>query len=244
MIRNVNMCLAAFCAAFLPATIAKADLAAAIAAGDADKGKKVFNKCKACHAAEPDGKKKTGPNLYGIVGSDVAAVEGFKYSPALIEYGGSWSFERLDAFLAKPKAEVKGTKMTFAGLKKEKDRVNLIAYLNTLSDNPVETEATETEAETETVAAVDAAASGAADENEFGVLKVAEGAEETFYACSACHSERIVAQQGLTRDGWEEMLEWMVDEQGMSEIDEPELSVILDYLEAHYNEDRPNFPKQ
>lgn len=81
------------------------------------------------------------------------------------------------------------------------------------------------------------------DENEYGVLLAAPGVEETFAYCSGCHSERIVAQQGLTRDGWIEILEWMVEEQGMGEIEEPDLTLILDYLATHYNEDRPNFPR-
>ena len=74
------------------------------------------------------------------------------------------------------------------------------------------------------------------------MLFVAPGVEDTYYACTACHSEMIVAQQGLTRANWEKMLEWMVEEQGMSEIDEPDRTAILDYLAEHYNEDRPNFP--
>jgi hypothetical protein len=78
---------------------------------------------------------------------------------------------------------------------------------------------------------------------EFGNLFVAPGVENTFYTCIACHSEMIVAQQGLTRDGWVEMLEWMVDEQGMDMIEEPDLSEILDYLATNYNVDRPNFPQ-
>ncbi len=82
----------------------------------------------------------------------------------------------------------------------------------------------------------------AEDPPEFGVLFVAEGVEATYYSCIACHSERIVAQQGLTRKGWEGILEWMVEEQGMMEIEEPDLSAILDYLAANYNTDRPNFP--
>lgn len=81
------------------------------------------------------------------------------------------------------------------------------------------------------------------DEYEFGVLFDAPGVETTYYSCVGCHSERIVAQQGLSRDQWDEMLEWMVEEQGMPEIDEPDRSEILDYLAAHYNEDRPNFPR-
>ena len=82
------------------------------------------------------------------------------------------------------------------------------------------------------------------EEPEFGVLHVARGVETTYYACAGCHSEMIVAQQGLSRAGWEELLEWMVDEQGMAALEEPELSEVLDYLSAHYNEDRPNFPKR
>lgn len=82
----------------------------------------------------------------------------------------------------------------------------------------------------------------AEDDPEFGVLKVAEGVETTYYACVACHSEMIVAQQGLSRDEWDELLVWMVDEQGMAEIEEPDRTEILDYLATHYNHDRPNFP--
>ena len=88
-----------------------------------------------------------------------------------------------------------------------------------------------------------AATLAAADDGEFGVLHLAPGVEDTYYACTACHSEMIVAQQGLTRAGWDELLDWMVEEQGMPELDSEERTTILDYLAAHYNEDRPNFPK-
>ncbi len=82
-----------------------------------------------------------------------------------------------------------------------------------------------------------------APEAEFGALVTAAGAEETYAYCAACHSERLVAQQGLTRTRWAELVDWMVDEQGMSEIDEPDLGGILDYLALNYGPDRPNFPK-
>jgi cytochrome c len=82
----------------------------------------------------------------------------------------------------------------------------------------------------------------AQETSEFGRLVDAPGAEETFIYCTACHSEMIVVQQGKSREHWEELFEWMVEEQGMEEIEEPDKTVILDYLAEHYNEDRPNFP--
>ena len=82
------------------------------------------------------------------------------------------------------------------------------------------------------------------DDYEFGVLFDAPGVSETYYNCIACHSEKIVAQQGQTREGWVYLLEWMVEEQGMPVIEEPDYSIIIDYLSTHYNTDRPNFPKR
>ncbi len=83
----------------------------------------------------------------------------------------------------------------------------------------------------------------AAEESEYGLLVEAEGVEETYYSCIACHSERIVAQQGLTRKNWDKLLEWMVEEQGMPGLDPETETIVLDYLATHYNVDRPNFPK-
>lgn len=84
----------------------------------------------------------------------------------------------------------------------------------------------------------------APEDSEFGQLVTAEGAEETFFACTACHSEMIIAQQGKTREGWADLLDWMTEEQGMPELDPAERGIILDYLSAHYNTDRPNFPQR
>ena len=102
--------------------------APAFAEGDAKKGKRVFNKCKACHVANKE-KNRVGPHLVGLFGRTAGTVEGYKYSDAMIEYGVEWDEETIAEYLAAPKKVVKGTKMAFAGLKKEKDIVNIIAYL-------------------------------------------------------------------------------------------------------------------
>ncbi len=92
-------------------------------------------------------------------------------------------------------------------------------------------------------AIVGAADFGKAPEpEEFGLMVRAPGASETFYACTPCHSERIVVQQGLTREQWDEALVWMVEEHEMEPIEGDARTVILDYLAAHYGPDRPNFP--
>ena len=102
-----------------------------LAAADVDKGKKVFSKCKACHKLE-EGAKGTGPHLFGVLDRDIASVGGFDYSGALTGLEGNWDAAALNEFLTKPTAYAKGTKMTFAGLKKAKDRANLIGYLQSV----------------------------------------------------------------------------------------------------------------
>ena len=102
------------------------------ASGDAMRGKKVFRKCMACHTVEKDGRSRVGPNLWGIVDQAAGAVEGYKYSKALIERaeaGLVWDAESLDAYLRKPREFLKGGKMVFAGLRKEQDRLDVITYL-------------------------------------------------------------------------------------------------------------------
>ncbi len=103
---------------------------------DVDKGKKVFRKCKACHEVKKE-KNKVGPHLINLFGRKAGLMEGYKFSKAMKAKGADeglvWNDETLDAYLTKPKAYVKGTKMAFPGLKKEKDRVNVIAYLKTFS---------------------------------------------------------------------------------------------------------------
>lgn len=103
----------------------------AYAAGDAVKGAKVFKKCAACHSPE-EGKNKLGPSLFGVVGRHAAAMEGFKYSKAMKTSGLVWDDENLAHFLKAPKKFLKGTKMSFGGIRKDGDVTNLLAYLDTL----------------------------------------------------------------------------------------------------------------
>ena len=105
--------------------------------GDAEKGKKVFKKCKVCHMIGEGAKKRVGPPLNNIIDAKAGAQEGFKYSKAMKaagEGGLMWSVEKLDEYLKKPKKLVPKTKMAFPGLKKEDDRANVIAYLKTFSE--------------------------------------------------------------------------------------------------------------
>ncbi len=114
----------------------KIDIAALMAMGDVVSGEKIFKKCAACHSIAKGGKNKIGPALYNVVGRKVGGVNDYKYSKALIGYEKSWTFEELNGFLLKPAKWIKGTKMAYAGLRKEKDRASIIKYLNQNSDNP------------------------------------------------------------------------------------------------------------
>ena len=93
------------------------------------------------------------------------------------------------------------------------------------------------------VCAAAPAVPGTPEPDEFGLMVAAPGASETFYACTPCHSERIVVQQGLTREQWDEVLDLMVEEHEMEPITGDARMVILDYLGEHYGPDRPNFPR-
>ena len=115
----------------------KVDISALMALGDIAHGEKVFKKCSACHSIEAGGGNKIGPALYNVVGRKIAGVGDYKYSKALVEYKKNWSFEELNGFLIKPQKWIKGTKMAYAGLRKEKDRASVILYLNKYSDKPL-----------------------------------------------------------------------------------------------------------
>jgi cytochrome c len=115
----------------------KIDIAALMAMGDIDNGMKVFKKCKSCHSIAKDGKAKIGPALWNVIGRKVGGVADYKYSKALATYDKNWTFEELNGFLKKPAKYIKGTKMAYAGLRREADRASVIKYLNQNSDSPV-----------------------------------------------------------------------------------------------------------
>ena len=114
------------------------DISALLALGTVDHGQKVFKKCSACHSIKKGGRNNIGPALYGVLGRNMGAVENYKYSKALIAFGKDWTFEEMNNFLIKPTSYIKGTKMAFAGLKKEKDRASVILYMNANSDSPLD----------------------------------------------------------------------------------------------------------
>lgn len=108
------------------------DVAALVAAADPAAGEGVFRRCAACHKV--DGSNGVGPHLNGVVGRDVASVDGFKYSAALSGKDGAWTVDEIYAFIENPRGYVAGTSMAFAGLSSSEDRANVIAYLSTLSE--------------------------------------------------------------------------------------------------------------
>jgi cytochrome c len=107
--------------------LAKADIAA---------GEKTARVCGTCHTFGKGEAAKIGPNLYGIVGSKHAHMDGYSYSDAMKAMAGNWDVDELNEFLFSPRTHVPGTKMSFAGIKNDQDRANVIAWLNTLSDSP------------------------------------------------------------------------------------------------------------
>ena len=118
-------------------TPASVDISALLAMGSVDHGQKVFKKCSACHSVKKGGKNKIGPALYNVFGRNMGGLENYNYSKALIAFGKSWTFDEMNSFLIKPTSYIKGTKMAFAGLKKEKDRASVILFMNQNSDSPL-----------------------------------------------------------------------------------------------------------
>lgn len=127
--------------AVLPASLSNAapvaaepvpDLGTLLANADIQQGKRTAQVCTSCHSLDQGGSDRTGPNLWGIVGRDIAAHQGFAYSSAVAAQPGSWTWEKLDQWLASPARAVPGNKMTFGGVRRPQDRANLLRYLGTL----------------------------------------------------------------------------------------------------------------
>jgi len=116
--------------------VEKINISELLALGNKAHGEKVFKKCSACHMIASGGKNMIGPNLWGVIGRSAGSVSDYKYSKAMVAYGKEWTFEEMNAYLIKPQAYIKGTKMAFAGLRKEKDRASVILYMNSKSNNP------------------------------------------------------------------------------------------------------------
>ena len=113
------------------------NIMALFASTSAAEGAKVFKKCAACHSIAEGGKNKIGPALWGVLGRQAGSLPDYKYSKAMAAYGKKWSFEEMNGFLIKPKDWIKGTKMSYAGLKSEKERAAVILYMNENSNNPL-----------------------------------------------------------------------------------------------------------
>ena len=113
------------------------NISALLALGNIDHGKMIFKKCAACHSVSKGGGNKIGPALWGVIGRKAGSISDYKYSKAISGFDKNWDFEAINNFLIKPKNFIKGNKMAFAGISKEKDRASVILYLNEQGDTPL-----------------------------------------------------------------------------------------------------------
>ena len=113
------------------------DIMTLFASTSAADGEKIFKKCLSCHSIAKEGKNKIGPKLFGVLGRQAGSISDYKYSKAMASHGKIWSLDEMNSFLIKPKDWIKGTKMSFAGLKKAKDRAAVILYMNENTDTPL-----------------------------------------------------------------------------------------------------------
>ncbi|HSF95475.1 MAG TPA: c-type cytochrome [Thermohalobaculum sp.] len=230
------VCLIALIWIFLPisTTAVVADEAVPlIASADPEDGKRLFLRCKACHTINKGGRHRLGPNLWDVVDRKVSGAKGFKYSSAFRKLEGNWDYAALDALIENPRKFASGTRMAFPGLRNPAQRAAVIAYLRTLSDSPAPLP--KTTAAPAATAAVPAAKEAKED---FGGLPPGAGREETHAICGACHSLRLVTQQGLDADRWDGLMDWMTEKQGMAELEKAERRRIVAYLAEHFGPNR------
>ena len=224
--------LTGFPSAALRAETAVEPIEGKLSSGDVSTGKNIFLQCAACHVSKPGAAATIGPNLWNVVGREIATQPGFEYSESLRQVAGTWDFERLNVYLFDPKLVAPEGRMPFPGIKSTDERVHLIAYLRILGDNPVALPDAGPVAVGASVASVDDSP------EKWQGLPPGPGREDVFYRCKACHSLMIVKQQGLSRSAWDESLVWMVEEQGMTPIEDTATrNRVLDYLSTHFGRD-------
>lgn len=193
-------------------------------------GRQVANVCLACHSAEKGQPHKIGPNLWALSSRGIASAGGYQYSLALSNKQGSWNFQQLDKFLRQPAAFAPGNKMAFPGIENVSQRAAVIAWLATLNSK----EANWKIPFDDLLPSKSIIETNIATTNR--LLKPGKGNEVVSELCASCHSLRLVIQQGMNRERWEETLDWMVDEQGMDSIASDKKKIILDYLSTCYGE--------
>ena len=195
---------------------------------DPGNGESVFFQCLACHTVNEGEPHRIGPNLWNLIGREIASVDTYDYSAALSKLPGKWSVERLDAFLRSPGEFVPGTKMVFPGLEDPARRADLLAWVLLQQENR---ERGPTQGQTG-----DSTDDSNGPADPFGPdWPEGPGRDLTGHTCNACHSLAIVKQQGLSRESWEEVMDWMTEEQGLPALSEPDRTVIVDYLSMHFN---------
>jgi cytochrome c len=184
-------------------------LPALLAAASVDAGQAVAKKCQACHNFEEGAGAKIGPDLYGVLGRDIASAEGFSYSSALSDKEGEWTYDSLNEFLTSPKGWAPGTKMAFAGLGKPDDRADVILYLHSLSDSPLPLPEVPPEASaeaTQTAAVEEGAAAPAGPTEDTLAVRLTGGSADEGKAaarvCSACHNFEAGAGSKIGPDLW------------------------------------------
>ena len=191
------------------AAAAAVPIATLLASADAGAGETVFKKCASCHTPEKGGPNKVGPNLWDVVNRPIASHEGFSYSAGMTTFSEGhkvvWDFDHLNFFLEAPKKHVPGTAMGFAGLKKDDERANLIAYLRTLSDNPapLPTASNEGAAATEGAAPAEgsAATEGGAAATQNGAATTTDGAAAPADGGAATTTEGAAPAEGGASQG-------------------------------------------
>jgi cytochrome c len=191
-----------------------------LATANPERGSKIFLQCQACHVASEGAGHTVGPNLWGVIGRPVGSVEGFDYSQSLRAIGGAWDFETLSRYLFEPAAMAPQGRMVFGGVKRAEDRADLIAYLQTLSNNPV------------ALPAVPAVVDGP----RYGGLPDGDGREATYFTCRACHSVDQFTDRNLPRDGWVDLIQEMVADHGMAAPEGWAKQLMVDYLATHFGE--------